>query len=417
MRTNRLSSQHGAIMVHVALIFIVVMAFGMIVVDYGVMWVSRNQAQNAADAGAHAGAVALALDSFTDHSETGPAKKAARSFALQTAVFGQQADVKFSDILFYSDAPAKFPAECANDSCVRVDVYRTNRLGRTNPLPMFLGTFVGVNNQGVRATATAQAAQANATNCLKPWAVADRWEENYPTHKTWEPGDRYQPVLPPEAPPGSVPDRYVPPDEGGTTSFEVPDDVGLQIMLKQGDPHDTINPGWFQALDFGGYCPPGSNGSGADCYRDSISGCSSRTYTFGMTVPKENGDMVGPTKQGVEDLVALDLDAEWDPINKKVVNSCVEDNSCVDAQGNHVSYSQSPRIVAIPIFDLGEYMDTGGPGNGTVRIVNILGFFVEGVDSHSTVTGRLATKTDLLVAGGGGVTPDAAFIYAIQLVR
>ena len=42
------------------------MAFNVFVLDYGVMWVSRRQAQNAADAGALAGAVARGYDDFAD---------------------------------------------------------------------------------------------------------------------------------------------------------------------------------------------------------------------------------------------------------------------------------------------------------------------------------------------------------------
>ncbi|MGH9197813.1 MAG: pilus assembly protein TadG-related protein, partial [Acidimicrobiia bacterium] len=43
-----------------------VTAFSAFVVDYGVLWVGRRQAQNAADAAARAGAVSLAFDDATD---------------------------------------------------------------------------------------------------------------------------------------------------------------------------------------------------------------------------------------------------------------------------------------------------------------------------------------------------------------
>ena len=39
--------------------------------------------------------------------------------------------------------------------------------------------LVGLTAQGVRATATAQAAIANASDCLKPWAIPDRWIDNH----------------------------------------------------------------------------------------------------------------------------------------------------------------------------------------------------------------------------------------------
>ena len=55
-------SERGAILIQVALSMVVLTAFSAFVIDYGVMWVGRRQAQNAADAGALAGAIALAFD-------------------------------------------------------------------------------------------------------------------------------------------------------------------------------------------------------------------------------------------------------------------------------------------------------------------------------------------------------------------
>jgi hypothetical protein len=63
-------------------------------------------------------------------------------------------------------------------------------------------------------------------------------------------------------------------------------------------------------------------------------------------------------------------------------------------------------------------MATGGPGSGTVRVVNILGFFVDRVQNpQNTVVGYLAAKSDLLVEGAGGISEQAAFVKVIQLVR
>src|SRR5512147_2976792 len=92
--SRRVSSERGAILIQVGIAILVLSAFGMFVIDYGVLWVSRHQAQNSADSGALAGATALALDSFTNHADDGPAKQAARSFALANLVFGQAPDVQ-----------------------------------------------------------------------------------------------------------------------------------------------------------------------------------------------------------------------------------------------------------------------------------------------------------------------------------
>ena len=75
------------------------------------------------------------------------------------------------------------PAPNVDGTCIKVDVYRT--AARGNALPMFFGGLVGLTQQDVRATATAQILAANATTCLKPWGVIDRWQENYPVAQPW----------------------------------------------------------------------------------------------------------------------------------------------------------------------------------------------------------------------------------------
>jgi Flp pilus assembly protein TadG len=406
MRTlrTRATEERGAVMIQVGVAILVLSAFAMFIVDYGLLWVSRNQAQNSADAGALAGATALALDDFNDRTPAGPAKMAARSFAIANNVWDAAPDVQMAaDVRFYPDAPAAFPASCAGNDCVRVDVHRSQARG--NALPMFLGFLVGLNQQGVRAMAIAQAAAANASDCMKPWAIADKWEEHNPKVAPWDPSETYDPT-------GATPDVYVPPATDRSsmgTSFTVSgpnNDLGRKLTLKAGNPKDAINPGWFQALDL--TCPAGG-GAGGNCYRNNISGCSNAVWKIGDLVPKENGNMVGPTKQGVDDLIALDPSATWNSSTKEVDNSCVVKKTCS-------GLTQSPRIVPVPVFDLDHYMKTGGPGNGTVKIVNILGFFVDKMDGNDVV-GYLMTMPDLLVSNGGGVANNGAFIKAVRLVR
>jgi Flp pilus assembly protein TadG len=393
---RRTASERGAILIQVGVSILVLSAFAMFVVDYGVMWVSRNQAQNSADSGALAGAIALAFDNFTDHSDTGPAKVAAQKFAQLNYVWGEQPDVTMAtDVRFYSDDNSAFPASCSNDDCVRVDVYRTGKGTRTNPLPTFFGWLVGVTEQGVRATATAQAAAANATNCLKPWAVLDKWAES---SGAWTTDSVFDPY-------GMPPDTYKAPDgDDPGTSYTLASDLGLKIKLKQGDPKDAkdiFGAGWFSPIDLGG--------TGGDVYRDNIWSCAGGTYSVGTTLSVETGNMKGPTKQGVDKLYDLDPTAEWDAEHKKVINS---------------AYSVSPRIVALPIINTQMAYDevhtadgkSRGAGNMDVKVVGILGFFVEGMDGDDVV-GYLCTKPDLLTSSGSNVSPEAAFLKVITLVR
>src|SRR4051812_26400297 len=90
-------SERGAVLIHVAVALLGLIAFTAFVADYGVMWVSRGQAQTAADAGALSGAIALAYDSPLDLTV---AKEKARAVARANTVFGQAPVVDLADITF-----------------------------------------------------------------------------------------------------------------------------------------------------------------------------------------------------------------------------------------------------------------------------------------------------------------------------
>ena len=44
-------------------------------------------------------------------------------------------------------------------------------------MPTLFGPILGITSQGVRATATAIVGNGNATDCLRPIAMADDWHE------------------------------------------------------------------------------------------------------------------------------------------------------------------------------------------------------------------------------------------------
>jgi hypothetical protein len=189
----------------------------------------------------------------------------------------------------------------------------------------------------------------------------------------------------------------------------------LELKLKLGDPgssKEVFGAGWFSPIQLGG--------SGGDDYRDAISGCTSGIRKIGDILEVENGNMVGPTDQGVKDLLELDPDAEWDATEKKVVKSCVGPPYTCSKPG----FTSSPRIVAVPVVNTQMAYDevhkedggTTGAGSMTVKVVAILGFFVQGLDGKDVV-GYLATKPDLLVSNGGSVSPTAAFLMSVRLVR
>jgi len=407
-RWRTAGDDRGAVLIHVALGVLTLAAFTTFVADYGLLWVSRRQAQNSADAGALAGAIAFAFDDPGDYSDTGGAKLSARAATQTNLVWGAAPNVNITTDITFPVTPAADcdPGGTGFSNCVRVEVYRNST--RSNPLPMLFGHLLGMNSQNIRGSAVALVLAANQSECLKPWAVADKWHE---ADGSWDPTDTFDPA---------AGDFYRaqgtngPQDPG--TGFQVPpanpNDYGTRITIKVGNPGDTINPSWFQPLDLSSAADATCTNNGGSCYEEAIYSCAGGTWHIGDLVPKETGNMVGPTDHGTEVLWNKDPDARWDSTNKRIINSCVGPPYTCSEQG----FTMSPRVVAIPVFDLQLYMATGGPGQGTVKIVNILGFFIDSYD-HGTVTGYLITKKSLYSPGHGGVAGQASFMRQIMLIR
>ena len=414
MARTSLQSNRGAILLNVAtglMVFFGVTAF---VVDYGVMWVGRGQAQNAADAGALAGAVAMAFDAngWTDRTPTGPARASALRMAQQNSIWGQPPNVDVNTDVFFTGLPAAMCPADANGRtpCIRVDVYRNQARG--NPLPAIFGLAVGLVDQGVRATATARVAVADASDCLKPWIIPDKWADNHdttaPIDSTWtaedtfETGNQQGQTWTPFNPP----DVYTPPSSSGPgTGFTVAADLGMMVTLKAGGPQTSISPGVYFPVRIPTYT--GGSTGGSD-YRANISDCNGVAIPIGTMLESENGNMIGPTAQGVSALIARDPGARWDPVTKSVTNSC--------AQASPSCGTSSPRIVAVPIFDTALYESTKRQGLPQFKVVNILGFFLDQMQGND-VRGYLTEAPGLSTGTVTTIDPLASFLTTIQLIR
>lgn len=445
-RPYRLADERGAVIIHVAISLLALIAFSTIVVDYGLMWVSRRQAQNAADAGALAGAISLAFDSVGTNATR--VRDSARIFATKHVVWGQGVPATAIDIRTSLDAPP-FLCPDGTPTCVQVDVFRgmPDRLGanRGTALPVFFAPLVGVTSQGVRATATAQGGAGNATDCLKPWAVADKWVEVRPTAKTWDPLDTFDKWITKGQNAGTLyplpRDYYVPTTKTDVGSGFTPGtDLGLQLVLKlgAGSNESVWSSGWFKALDL-----PCAKGGGGDCYRENIMGCNGVTFKIGdkLTVSTEQGVKAGPTEQGANGtpqggdglgLIEQDPTAKWvkDPVDAPYVPGQPQPGSVM-----YSKYPVSPRIVPVALISLDDFLATDPNGKSEVTIVNIMGFFIEGTcndpknvfplephafqdckKNNGAVVGRLVGEIGLKI-GTDDINANAAFLKVIRLVR
>src|SRR5262249_4486047 len=171
-RRSLAGDDRGAVLVHVALAMLTLIAFTAFAVDYGALLGGRRQAQNAADAAALAGALSLAYD---DPNDIPRAQAAAAAAGLANPVLGAAPAIDPAHGVTLTTCPPGAPG--LPDTCIRADVYRS--ASRSNALPTFFAQVIGITSQDVRATATAQVATGNAVECLKPFAVGDKWQENW----------------------------------------------------------------------------------------------------------------------------------------------------------------------------------------------------------------------------------------------
>jgi hypothetical protein len=373
---RRLLDETGMSMVFVSVGFMAFFAATTLAIDVGLMMTARSQAQNAADAGALAGAGALVYNSFTDRTVGGPAVQSAINTAKRNKVIGADVSIVASDVTFPLGPAGQ------NDR-VQVWVYRNQ--ARNNPIPTLIGPVFGVNDFDIIATATAEAAPANAMTCVKPFTIPDKWVEN--GNPPWDPSDTFDRYdhhgnIVPNA------DVYIPP--GPSSSGYKATDIGTVMMIRAGT-GNNIEPSFYFS-----WAMPG--GTGGDWYRENIASCNTATIPMNSPMTQEPGNKVGPTNQGIDDLLALDPTAYWN--GTRVVST----------------FGKSPRVFPIPLFDPDVYQ-SGHTNGRTADLVsrNWIGFFLENRQGNN-VYGRIVPITGV-IDNNAGPAPEGVFPRAIRLVK
>jgi Putative Flp pilus-assembly TadE/G-like len=347
-------SERGAVLIHVALVMLILLGFTAFVLDYGVFWLGRRQAQNSADSGALAGAIARSFDEAGTPSVGGPTETSATLVAQSSQVVGATPGV------VVSYGCPDFAPEATFGPCVRVDTFRDGTNGSA-PLPTYFANVWGLTSQNVRATATAQVRAANYSDCLKPWMI---------------PNINAETGLPFTAA-----------------------DIGTTLVLKEGNPGEAIEPSNFFRV------------GPADEYEDSITGCMLEGG-IGDLLESRPGSGVGPTIHGVEDLIAADPTASV--TSEGVVTSGCAPN-CPGYEGK--PYGPRVVAIAMfdpaEYVSIGS-----PSGIFQLHIVNILAFFVQSVGSppDADVTGVIVGDVGLLKSGPTVGTGEA-FLHIVQLIR
>jgi Flp pilus assembly protein TadG len=368
--------ERGMSLVIVGMGMMAFMAASMLAVDVGMLMTSRAQAQNAADAGAFAGAIALAYNDYDNRSASGPAVTGAIAAAKANAVMNQEVSVTPADVEFPND-PSGQP------NWVKVTVRRS--AARGNPVSTFLAALFGHASVDIAATATAESVKANAESCVKPWAIPDKWLEIQTPG--WDTTDTFS-AFPTN--PSVFPDIFRNVTKSTYSGYK-PADVGMTIRLTPDVDH-TIDADMYYALKLPG-------GSGEAAFLANIESCETSKMKIGDALTVESAATSMDTVNGVTDLIALDPGAYWNSATGRVVST----------------QHPSPRVVVIPAYDP-LYFDQGKQaGNfNQIRISNFVGFFIDHLEG-SDVIGRITPVAGLL--DSSTPAPVGAFARAIRLVQ
>lgn len=355
-----MNEERGAVMIMVAVSLVMIFAFAVLSIDMSLIQLSKGQLQNAADAAALA-AARVYVSSGGD--QAAATAEAIRIAGLNTAVQIDQ------DPVVITGADVTFP----DANSVRVQTHRT--VGTGDPVRLFFRSVLDADNQGeVVAHAVATVTGTPTAKCLKPWIFPDRWTElSVPPNEQFDPGiDVYD-----------------------GTGYQAPDDIGAQIQLFfDNGSSPSIRTGWYQALDFG---------NGADCYREAIAGCvcdaqccNDMEYEPGDVVigAAKMGSMVGPTVQGLKDLIDLDPGAYFDAGSQSIQGS---------------AFGESPRLIPVAVYN----PEIGFLEGKQILIQKIVVIFIEGYDKDGNVTGRFMQKYEPSGDPGG----EEGFPLTVHLIE
>lgn len=378
--------ERGVVVVMVGAIIALLLVFSVMAIDATQMMLVKTQLQNAADAGALAGALLGAMTSDTAVARSEAILAAGANAALRDSANAR--NIMSSVVI--ADSDVTFPQARR----IQVNTHRTEATG-----DQFMNYFMRIfdeNNLGpgnMTASAAADFIWVCGSNCLKPWAVPDRWCDSVGTGDCNDGNGVYEPGLGEFY--GPVTTGYSDTDAGDT----------ITIVTRQGQGQNApLEPQYYNAVAFPAISNPdqGSPETGQSIYRQWIAGCVDENVTI------EVGDILqiapgagagNPQAQDeVQALIDADLSAYWDAVENRVISS----------------NPSSPRIIKMALIDP-NYGIQGAPGE--VRVIKIVAMFLESVGSQGSV--RRISGRFIRIAEPGGTAcanqNDPGFLFKTAL--
>ncbi len=383
-------------------------------IDVASLYVGRDEAQRAADAGALAGAKAFVDTGCLSGGPGACAASQPLAITRATSAAGQNT----VGTLLVSSLPAAcvsvtFPTSPTGDPLVSVRVQRTTACG--NAMPTFFAKMLGFLSGDVAATATAEAYNPSGSltgpticaGCVKPFSMPNCDPD--PLHAL--------PLNATCATPGQG--YFVDP----TGAVAHPNAYPTGVVGEQWVLHYNSGPSQYYDVD---------TGCGSGDQRPCISTCSSATWACGNTLSTVQGDRAGQIRQGIGDLIharpatgpnhgqdtiTINPDGTW-----TITGGLNNPNPAL--RGKPTPNSDS--LVTVVLYD-GHLVP---PGIQTVIIVGYMEMFIESVGggSDAAITARIlnvsgcGARIGTCGTSGGGLTGGTVgggngSLLPIRLVR
>ncbi|MBZ5532833.1 MAG: hypothetical protein LAO20_15495 [Acidobacteriia bacterium] len=359
-------AQRGMTLVVVALLLIGLLVVAALCIDLGVFFTARTSAQHAADAAALAGAYTF-VNSPTA-AQPAAAQQAAIAIAATNKILNQSVTIAPSDVVV--------------DTANRRVTVTVSRLG-DNGIGTFFARGFGVANVSVQTQATAQASKtAGGSRCVKPIYIPNTVLS---TQATTAAACAAGEILFDPANPGHFSSWAQ--DTLGNFKYS-----GTCATIRPTNPADVkkgdFSPGQFFSLDFG------SGGSTyrcvwSSCLNDVSCGADQSVIACGHDYPVKTGDMVGPTNQGVGDLIGDPPDT-W-----------VDVGQYETPAGTIVDTSRA--LSTVPVWDNCNHPIGSGTAGQTARVIGYVEMFVDGMGNANVCTG-----------GKGGGKKDFVEVHVVN---
>jgi hypothetical protein len=364
-------------------------------IDVGYMYSVRNELQRSTDAGALAGASAFFNGNWTDPAVRAAADGRARTFTAREAVAGT-------------------PLSAGNEISVAFPAPERVRVSASRNVPLFFSRVFLGSTRIITASSVAEASPAGSNvKGLRPWGIPFPWDDRNNNDK-YDPGETVHRECPTEnGQQAGLPGVGIPVAAAGsarpdsvlarTTDWlaaaltpqsafacikpppppEPPSDyfcVGTRVILKVGTPQNSPkNPSGIPSLqqEPGHFFALALDGTGGSVYRDTIENGSQTPFRVGDAATLEPGNKVGPTRQGVDELIQADPTSRWN-----TEAGLPESLQYHAADG---SWINSPRVVRIPIYDPEVALNQG---RSSMVIAAFAGFWIESIGNQGTIVGR-----------------------------